>query len=32
MKDFEQYIRHNAPDTPEEGQFMIETNALLNEV
>lgn len=32
MKDFEQFIRDNAPDTPEEGQFMIETNARLNEV
>ena len=32
MKDIEQYLRENAPETPEEGQFMIETNARLNAV
>ena len=32
MKDIEQYLRDNAPDTPAEGQFMIETNARLNAV
>lgn len=32
MKDIEQFLRENAPETPEEGQFMIETNARLNAV
>ena len=32
MKDIEQYLRDNAPETPAEGQFMIETNARLNAV
>ena len=32
MKDIEQYLRENAPETPDEGQFMIETNARLNAV
>lgn len=32
MKDIEQYLRENKPDTPAEGQFMIETNARLNAV
>lgn len=32
MKDIEQFLRENAPDTPAEGQFMIETNARLNAV
>lgn len=32
MKDLEQYLRENAPETPAEGQFMIETNARLNAV
>jgi len=32
MKDLEQYLRDNAPDTPAEGQFMIETGARLNSV
>ena len=32
MKDIEQFLRENAPETPAEGQFMIETNARLNAV
>lgn len=32
MKDIEQYLRENAPETPKEGQFMIEMNARLNAV
>ena len=32
MKDIEQYLRDNAPETPAEGQFIIETNARLNAV
>ena len=32
MKDIEQFLRENAPDTPAEGQFMIETAARLNAV
>ena len=32
MKDIEQYLRENAPETPEEGQFLIETNARLGAV
>jgi hypothetical protein len=32
MKDIEQFLRDNAPETPAEGQFMIETNARLNAV
>lgn len=32
MKDIEQYLRDNAPETPSEGQFLIETNARLNAV
>ena len=32
MKDFEQFLRDNAPETPEEGQFLLETNARLNAV
>lgn len=32
MKDIEQFLRENAPEMPEEGQFMIETNARLNAV
>lgn len=32
MKDIEQYLRENAPQTPDEGQFMIETTARLNAV
>lgn len=32
MKDIEQFLRENAPDTPDEGQFLIETNARLNAV
>lgn len=32
MKDLEQYLRENAPSTPDEGQFMIETNARLDSV
>ena len=32
MKDIEQFLRENAPDTPDEGQFMIEANARLNAV
>lgn len=32
MKDIEQYLRENAPDIPDEGQFIIETNARLDAV
>ena len=32
MKDIEQYLRENAPETPDEGQFLIETNARLGAV
>lgn len=32
MKDLEQYLRDNAPSTPDEGQFLIETNARLSAV
>ena len=32
MKDIEQYLRENAPQTPEEDQFLIETNARLDAV
>ena len=32
MKDIEQFLRDNAPETPEEGQFLLETNARLNAV
>ena len=32
MKDIEQYLRDNAPETPAEGQFLLETNARLNAV
>ncbi len=32
MKDIEQFLRENAPEMPDEGQFMIETNARLNAV
>lgn len=32
MKDIEQYLRENVPETPAEGQFIIETNARLNAV
>lgn len=32
MKDIEQFLRDNAPGTPDEGQFMIETSARLNAV
>ena len=32
MKDIEQFLRENAPETPDEGQFLIETNARLNAV
>ena len=32
MKDLEKYLRDNAPATPDEGQFIIETNARLNAV
>ena len=32
MKDFEQFLRENAPEIPDEGQFMIETHARLNAV
>ncbi|MBQ6087214.1 MAG: hypothetical protein IJK96_04055 [Bacteroidales bacterium] len=30
MKDIEQYLRENVPEIPEEGQFLIETNARLS--
>ena len=32
MKDIEQFLRDNKPETPDEGQFMIEMNARLNAV
>ena len=32
MKDIEQFLRDNPPEIPDEGQFMIETNARLNTV
>ncbi len=32
MKDIEQFLRENAPDMPDDGQFMVETNARLNSV
>ena len=32
MKDIEQFLRENAPETPDEGQFLIEANARLNAV
>ena len=32
MKDIEQFLRENAPEMPDEGPFMIETNARLNDV
>ena len=32
MKDIEQFLRENAPETPEEGQFLLETNARLSQV
>jgi len=32
MSDIEQYLRQNKPDTPDEGQFIIETNARLESV
>ena len=32
MKDLEKYLRENAPETPEEGQFLIEMNARLSNV
>ena len=32
MKDIEQYLRENVPETPDEGQFLIETNARLTAV
>ena len=32
MNDIEQFLRENAPGTPEEGQFLIETNARLDAV
>ena len=32
MKDIEQYLRQNKPETPDEGQFIIETNARLSNV
>ena len=32
MKDIELFLRDNAPETPEEGQFLIETNARLDAV
>ena len=31
-KDIEQYLRDNAPGIPDEGQFLIETNARLRNV
>jgi len=30
--DLEQYLRQNKPETPDEGQFLIETNARLDQV
>ena len=32
MKDIDKYLRDNAPELPDEGQFLIETNARLNAV
>ena len=32
MKDLEQFLRDNKPEIPDEGQFMIEMNARLNQV
>lgn len=32
MMDIEQYLRDNKPDMPEEGQFLVETNARLRNV
>lgn len=32
MKDIDQFLRDNAPETPDEGQFLIEMNARLNQV
>jgi len=32
MMDIEQYLRDNKPEIPEEGQFLIETNARLSNV
>ena len=32
MMDIEQYLRDNKPELPEEGQFLIETNARLSNV
>lgn len=32
MKDIEQYLRENVPETPEEGQFLIEANARMSSV
>lgn len=32
MRDIEQYLRENKPEMPEEGQFLIETNARLSNV
>ncbi|MBR6423592.1 MAG: OST5 family protein [Bacteroidales bacterium] len=32
MKDIEQFLRDNKPETPDEGQFLIEMNARLNQV
>ena len=32
MKDIEQFLRENVPETPDEGQFLIETNARMDSV
>ena len=32
MKDIEKFLRENAPEAPEEGQFLIETKARLSAV
>lgn len=32
MKDIERFLKENAPEIPEEGQFLIETNARLDAV
>ena len=32
MMDIEQYLRDNKPEMPEEGQFLVETNARLSNV
>ena len=32
MKDLEKYLRENAPETPAEGQFLLETSARLSRV